>query len=145
MLLNNQYIEGAFEPIKPVEAVKDIVFYLPLGMLGNPTVADYCPPAIVETREGFTGCPPTSRVGTILPLILSNATANQPDPTHEAGVFNILPEKGYAAEFAFASNNYTFVVYANVVRHDGTYMVRVATPGLPTISALIGLSLVVLR
>ena len=139
VLLNNQYIEGAFEPIKPVEAVKDIVFYLPLGMLGNTTVANYCPPAIVETREGATGCPPSSEVGSILPLILSSATANQPNVTHEAGIFNLAPEQGYAAEFAFASNNYTFNIYANVVYHDGAYMIRVATPGLPTIAALIGL------
>jgi hypothetical protein len=139
VLFNNQYIEGAEAPARPVEAIKDVVFYLPLGLLGNPTVAENCPPAIIETKFGLTGCLPSSRVGSILPMILNNITANQSDPTHESGVFNINPEEKFAAEFAFASDNYTFVIYAKVVRHDGRYMVRIETPGLPRIAALIGL------
>jgi hypothetical protein len=139
VLLNNQYIEGAEAPASPVEAVKDLVFYLPLGFLGNPTVAGYCPTSIIELTFGVTGCPPSTEVGSILPMILNDIVANESKPTHEPGLFNIAPEKGYAAEFAFASDNYTFFVYASVVRHDGAYMLRVDTPGLPRIADLIGL------
>jgi hypothetical protein len=138
-LFYNQYIEAA-GAAKPVEAVKDLVFYLPLGMLGNPAVADYCPASLIETvGEGYTGCPPSSEVGTILPMILDSIMANLPNATHEASVFNVAPEKGYAAEFAFASSHYTIFIYLNVVRHDGAYVVRIATPGLPRVVGMIGL------
>jgi hypothetical protein len=139
LLLNNMYVEGVNEPAKPVEATKDLVFYLPLGMLGDPAVADPCPASIVETRFEQTGCPSSSRVGTVLPMILNNVFANTSDPTREHGIYSVQAEKGYAAEFAFTSNHYTFFIYASVVRHNGVYMLRVATPGVPQISYLIGL------
>ncbi len=132
-LFNSMFREGESEGAKPVEAVKDLVFYLPLGMLGDATVADECPASLVETNPNATGCPAGSRVGTVMPLIL-NEGAEVPH-----GIYNIEPEKGYAAEFAFASNNFIFVTYASVVRRDGKYMVRVSVPGIPTKSALIGL------
>lgn len=138
-LLNSMFVETVNEPVKPVEAAKELVFYLPLGLLGNPTVAEPCPASIVETQSELSGCPPASRVGTILPMILSNLFANTPDPTHVHGIYSVTPEKGYAAEFAFSSNNFTFFIYASVVRHEGVYMLRVATPGVPPVASLVGL------
>ena len=139
LLFNDIRAINSNEPVKPVEATKDLVFYLPLGLLGDPTVASLCPVSLVETTTNQTGCPPSSRIGTILPLILSTLAADSSDPTHEYGIYNIVPEKGYAAEFAFAELNLTFVIYASVVRHDGQYMVRISTPGLPAISQIVGL------
>lgn len=139
MLLNNMYVEKLNEPAKPVEAIKDLVFYLPLGMLGNPAVTDPCPSSIVETTNEQTGCPSSSRVGTILPMILNNVFADTSDPTRAHGIYSVEPEKGYAAEFAFTSNHYTFSLYATVVRRAGAYMLRIATPGVPAIASLIGL------
>ena len=139
VLFNNIFLEGANEPDKPVESVKDLVFYLPVGLLGDPAVTDPCPASLVETHPERTGCPPSSRVGTILPMLLSNVFADTTDPTHASGIYSVTPEKGYAAEFAFTSVNYTFFIYANVVRHNGTYVLRVSTPGLPKIASLIGL------
>ncbi len=132
-LFDSMFREGEVEAAKPVEAVKDLVFYLPLGMLGDATVADECPASLVETNPNATGCPAGSRVGTVMPLILNEGA----EVAH--GIYNIEPEQGYAAEFAFASNNFIFVTYASVVRRDGKYMVRVSVPGIPTKSALIGL------
>ncbi len=126
------YVEGVANSAKPVEGTKDLVFYLPLGMLGNPTVADQCPAGIVEAQAGLTGCPPGSQIGTVLPVILSTGFAV------EHGIYNLTPEHGYAAEFGFASNGFTFVTYANVVKHDGAYAVRASIPGVPVGSALVG-------
>ena len=139
LLLNSIYASNSNEPVKPVQAVKDLEFYLPLGVLGDPTVSSLCPVSLVETNTNQTGCPPSSRVGTIAPMILSTVVADTPDPTHEFGIYNVVPEKGYAAEFAFAELGYTFVIYATVVRHDGQYMLRVSVPGLPEIAQLVGL------
>ena len=133
------YTEKIAEPAKPVQGVKDLVFYLPLGFLGNPTVTATCPAALVEISYERTGCPPSSRVGTILPMILNNVFADTNDPTHEFGIYNVTPEKGVAAEFAFAELGYTFFIYATVVRHDGAYMLRIATPGLPPLAYMTGL------
>ncbi len=133
VLFNNMYLEGIPAPVKPVEAVKDLVFYLPIGMLGNPTVAAQCPSSLVESGGELSDCPPGSQLGTILPLVVSAAFGR------ERAIYNIVPDKGDAAEFAFGSNGFTFISYANVVRHNETYMVRVATPGIPSASALIGL------
>jgi hypothetical protein len=132
LFVNSQVAENVPGSVRPVEATRDLVFYLPLGMLGDPLVADQCPTSLVETRAELTGCPPGSRIGAIMALVSSAGFAV------EHGIYNVPPEKGYAAEFAFTSNGFTFVSYASVVKHDGTYMVRVATPGVPAASQLIG-------
>jgi hypothetical protein len=139
VLFNNVYAEGVNEPAKPVQPIKDLVFYLPLGMLGDPAITEPCPAPIVETTGESSGCPPASRVGTIAPMIVGNINLDSADPTHAHGIYSVTPEEGYAAEFAFASNNLTFVIYASVVRHNGVYMLRVETPGLLRIAFLIGL------
>jgi uncharacterized repeat protein (TIGR01451 family) len=132
LFFNDQYLETVGTPQQPVEAAKDLVFYLPVGMLGDAVVAEQCPASLVETGAELTGCPPGSRIGTIVPLVLSAFFVVQ------HGVYNVTPEKGYAAEFAFTSNGFTFVSYASLVRRDGTYMVRVQTPGVPAGSYLVG-------
>ena len=145
VLFNNLDAEKAVranvfaEPLKPVEPTKDLVFYLPLGMLGNATVPSECPQSMIEIEYDRSGCPPSSRIGTILPMILSNVFANSSDPTHEYGLYNLVPEKGFPAEFAFGSQGYAFVSYVTVVRHNGQYVLRVATPGVPTSGGLTGL------
>ena len=138
VLLNDERDESEDEPYKPVEPVKDLEFYLPLGFLGNVTVADQCAPTLVEVELEVSGCPQSSRVGTVLPMIVDNVFANTFDPTHEHGIYDVVPEKGYAAEFAFASNNLTFFMYASVVRHDGQYVVRLAVPALPGLASFVG-------
>ncbi len=140
LLLNDVRDEklGPNERLKPIEQVKDLEFYLPLGFLGDATVAGDCPASLVEGSEQLSGCPQSSRVGTVLPFILGTVTANDPDPTHEHGIYNVTPERGYAAEFGFTVNGLTFLMYANVVRHDGEYMVRVAVPGLTAAAQFVG-------
>ncbi len=132
VMFNTQYLEHTGEKIQPTEAVRDLVFYLPLGILGNPTVTEACPIASVEIEQEASGCPPGSRIGTVAPLILSTVFVVP------RGIYNVTPEKGYAAEFAFAANKIKFFLYASIVRHDGAYMVRVAVPGVPATSLLIG-------
>ncbi len=138
LTLNN--FEIPRESGAPVEAVKDLVFYLPVGLLGDPAVADTCPVAVVETYINRTGCPLSSRVGTVLPMVAGNVFVYETfGPAHVPGIYNVTPEKGYAAEFAFSEDNLTFFTYANVVKHDGEYALRVSTPGIPVLARLLGL------
>jgi uncharacterized repeat protein (TIGR01451 family) len=141
LLLNDEHNENVLitEAYKPVEPVKDLELYLPLGFLGNVTVADQCPPTLVEVQREVSGCPQASRVGSILPMIVNAVFVDSNDPTHVRGVYNMVPEKGYAAEFAFAGgNNLTFFIYATVVRRDGQYVVRLAIPDLPGVASFVG-------
>jgi hypothetical protein len=132
VFFNSQYVESLKGQAQPVQAVKDLVFYLPLGLLGDPAVAEQCPfSRVILPLEG-EGCSPASRIGTVLPMVTGNPFSI------EHGIYNIVPEKGYAAEFAFSASNLTFVSYASVVRHDGTYMTRVEIPGLPAAAGLVG-------
>ncbi len=126
------------EEFKPVEPMKNLEFYLPLGFLGNPTVLNQCPASLVEAKNALSGCPQSSRAGSILPMILNHVFAHSVDPTHVRGIYSVTPEKGYAAEFAFAFNNLTFFMYATVVRRDGHYVVRVAVPDIAGIASFVG-------
>jgi hypothetical protein len=138
LLLNNVRNENVTEEFKPVEPVKDIVFYLPLGMLGDPAVTEPCPASLVQVHEDSSGCPPSSRVGTILPMILNQLSLDTKDPSGGHGIYSMIPEKGYAAEFAWGSNGVTFFIDASVVRHDGVYALRMAVPGVPPLASLLG-------
>ena len=138
LLLNNQFDESVGETNKPVEASKDLLLYLPLGMLGDPAVTEPCPASLVTLQGEVSGCPPSSRVGTILPMVVNNIFADAKDATHERGFYSVQPEKGFPAEFAFASNGLTFFFYASVVRHEGAYMLRIETPGLTPFASLLG-------
>ncbi len=140
LTLNNLELATSNPEAYPVEAVKDLVFYLPVGLLGDPAVTDSCPVAIVGITYFTTGCPLSSRVGTILAMITGHVYAYEEyGPAHEPGIYSVTPEKGYAAEFAFSTNNQTYFTYANVVKHDGAYALRVSTPGVGEIGQLLGL------
>ena len=132
-MLNSQFPENVSGSTRPAEAPRDLVFYLPLGMLGDVLVADKCPPTLVETHPEATGCPPGSKIGSIVTLVGSAGFIV------EHGIYNVPPERGYAAEFAFTSNGFTFFSYVSVVRRDGTYEVRISTPGVPDGAQLVGL------
>ncbi|MGH2911425.1 MAG: hypothetical protein ACRDJ3_03005, partial [Solirubrobacteraceae bacterium] len=139
MLFNNLIKHSGGYFVQPVEPVKNLVFYLPLGMLGNPTITNQCTVVLIETTYEQTGCPLSSRVGSILPMVLATVAANGPDSTHGYPVYSVQPEKGYAAEFAFADTGLRFVQYVSVVRHDGRYMLRDSISGVPLAADLIGL------
>jgi hypothetical protein len=141
-MLASDVLQGnSGEPIWPVEAPRDLVFYLPLGFLGDPQVAPRCPTSLINAANPagpvLGECPPDSRVGTVYPQVLSFAGATYPDLTGERPLYNVKPEHGYAAEFAFEADNFVFYSYANVVRRAGTYMLRVAMPGTAEFTALV--------
>jgi hypothetical protein len=123
----------------PVEPIKDLVFYLPLGFLGDPQVAVRCPQSLIDIGGDVSGCPPGSQEGTILPMVFSFNNTTSPTPTGGSGIYNVAPERGYAAQFVFTAFNKSVYQYASVVRHDGAYMLRVATPGIPVNAQTMGI------
>jgi hypothetical protein len=87
----------------PVEYLKDAYVKLPPGFLGNPAAVERCP---LSKFQGFGGvsCPPSSQVG----VALIGFAEGAPGPTD---IYNVAPEPGYPAEFAFkvATNVITLV------------------------------------
>ncbi len=139
LMLNNVYDESVGDPIKPVQAVKDLVFYLPVGMLGDPAVSEPCPISLIAIHFYVGACPASSRLGTIFPMLLETAHANTDDATNDPLMYSVTPEKGFAAELAFDVNDVVIVSYASVVEHDGSYLLRVAVPGIPPGGFVVGL------
>jgi hypothetical protein len=138
--------EGAF----PVQELKDVMVDLPDGLVGNPRAAAQCPESDVTdpmsepfefSTEGLehafgrtlTACPPASVVGSVT-VIRSGAT---PDVVGTATkfalvtpVYNVVPEAGYPAEFAFNYFGHLATMFASLVRSRSGYHVRVAVPGI---------------
>jgi hypothetical protein len=123
----------------PVESIKDLVFYLPLGFLGNPQVTQRCPAPLVGGNGGSeSACPSSDQVGSIEVFDFGGIDAPLHTPTHVFSIYNVEPEQGYPAEFAFPDNGLVITMYASVVRHEGAYMLRIAVPGVPRVAQLVG-------
>jgi hypothetical protein len=132
-LFNNMMVpeaEGGLIPY-PVQAVKDLVFYLPLGLLGDPQALPRCPASLIRGYAGSSNCPPGSQIGTIIAYTFAVADVDDQTPTGRPGIFNMTPERGFAAQLGFTEFHQILYVYVNVVRHDGQYMLRAAVPGVP--------------
>jgi hypothetical protein len=130
------------EPVDhPIEEPKDIIVNLPAGLVGNPQTLPKCP--AYELLEGSeeTSCPRGSRIGTIAfdatPGIFRVSEGLLSEVT---GVYNMVPEPGYPAEFGFTFLSSPVLMYASAVRIGSSYRLRVTAPGIPQVSA-IGVSL----
>jgi hypothetical protein len=88
-------LKGQAPTVQPVETVKQIVTDLPVGVIGDAVAAGTCPLSDLNdifNPEEQEQCPPSSRIGEL-------ALVGQAG--YEAlTIFNVVPEHGYAAEFA---------------------------------------------
>jgi len=129
--------------VQAVEHPKNALVYLPLGMVGDPTVIPRCPLATVEKSQG-TLCPRSSRIGRVVVNTGSGRLASTAasEATLTSAIYNVPPERGYPAQFAFVYFGKLGVMYANVVHvpGGGGYALRVGTPGIPAVPGVIELS-----
>lgn len=131
---------GSEEGFQPARPAKDLVFELPLGLVGDPLATPRCPlgqlapPTLaqVEATPTGSGCSPETRVGTVtLDAIGGKYYESFP-------VYNLLPEKGYPAEFGFVYLKNRLVMFAGVAHTAAGYVLRVSVPGIPEIAAFQG-------
>jgi uncharacterized repeat protein (TIGR01451 family) len=124
-----------------VEPLKDLVVYLPVGFVGDPTAARQC--TQVQLLGNGTGteteCPAASRVGNV--VLFEEGSVLGSVANEVTSVYNMVPEPGYPAEFALKVLDKAVPIYANVVHTDSGYALRVGTPGIPTTIATDGLAL----
>ena len=120
-LSTNDQIEGL-----SVQGVRDVVVDLPLGFLGSATATPLCTFAQLESPP--QSCPPDTLVGHLGTEPGVTASANSP-------IYNMVPERGAAAEFGFRDLLYgTHVIVANVAPTPAGYVLRATAREVPEIS-----------
>lgn len=106
----------------PIEEPRDIQLRLPPGFVGNPMTVDRCPLHQVQTVSGQQSrCPLNTAVG----IMKIDGFIDVYAP-----IFNVVPEDGYPAQFAFSSDGFTFVLYPTV-RSDGDFGLDVTSVKSP--------------
>jgi hypothetical protein len=118
-----------------VEDLKDVVVDLPLGFLGSATATPTCTFAQLSSNvsAGQGGCPADTIVGQLSTVGVPLHNASQAGNV-QSTIFNMVPEHGVAAEFAFVDNAHgSHALYAHVVPGPDGYVLRVTSPDIPQI------------
>ena len=113
-----------------VRDLRDVIVDLPLGFLGSALSTPQCTFAQLSARisAGIGGCPPETVVGHIFTEPQGSASAN-------AQIYNMVPEHGVAAEFAFVDSLAgPHVLQARVVPGPSGYVLQVKSPEIPQVS-----------
>jgi hypothetical protein len=123
------------KPYEVVASPKNIVVDLPLGLIGNPlATATRCPLSDLNTSKGLAPCPKSSILGYV--VIEGEAAAggevvgSRYAIASTTPIFNMIPERGYPAEFGIEQLSKSVLLYANVAHTSLGYQLRVSVPGL---------------
>jgi hypothetical protein len=101
---------------------------LPPGFVGDPNVVERC----TQPKMLANDCPPGSQIGYAKLGLFGRTFAESTLPSADQPVYNVVPPKGYPAEFAiFVEGIGTVVPLYVSVTPDSNYGVRVTTPGIP--------------
>jgi hypothetical protein len=113
------------DELQQVEFVKSTFVDSPPGFVGNPAAAARCTVSQIEVGDP-PSCPATSLVG-MVELKVFGAVSILP-------LFNMVPERGYPAQFGFRfANNTTVLVYPRLRPRKGHFGITVAAPGISSI------------
>jgi len=121
------------KPYGAVETLRNIGVEVPFGFVGMPRAAAQCTES--ELAEGSCGA--DSRVG-VVTVGGGQLFGSYPGFTEERGglasaVYNMVPERGYAAEFAFTfAHKYHVYLYATLVHTASGYRARITAPDVPS-------------
>jgi hypothetical protein len=109
---------------QPVEDVRNIWVELPPGFVGAAGAAPRC--SLTQVQAGFIAplCSEATQVGTVSIRLLGNASPGL------YKLYNLKPEKGYPAEFAFKYQSNAIVSYAQLRPRGGGYGLNVTVPGV---------------
>jgi hypothetical protein len=106
---------------------KDIVVEEPPGLVGDPDVVERCPQYDLKSNH----CPPGSQIGVAFIGTLYRSEADGSLNSAPAlPVYDIVPDRGYAAEFGFVVGDVPVPLYVTV-NPETNYGVRLVTPGIP--------------
>ena len=131
-------------------AIKDFVTDLPPGFVGDPQATPKCP-QVDLSRVGFEPgslqCPAGTQIGVATNYLgaraLTGAAVGFRFATlygiQTVPVYNVVPEKGYPAQFAFTVDGVVVTLHVNV-NQETNYGVRVIVSGVPEVAGVLGAS-----
>ncbi|MGP0100937.1 MAG: hypothetical protein ACLPUT_04850 [Solirubrobacteraceae bacterium] len=123
---------------QPVALPKDLRFYLPPGLIGDPSATEQCPmtdfTAIVELSTTNL-CPPGSVVGVVSVTVYEPALSG--DHTLEAPLFNLVPAQGEPARFGFEVLGLVPIVIDTSVLSGGSYSVVASVKNTTELAGLV--------
>jgi hypothetical protein len=130
--------------------IKDFVTDLPPGFVGDPQTTPRCPQvdlSLVGFEAGTLECPPDTQVGVASvyksPLGITGPKLGYRFATLDgvitAPVYNVQPEKGYPAQFAFTVDGVVVSLHVNV-NEETNYGVRVIVSNIPQAAGVVGSS-----
>ena len=127
-----EYGSDGSKAVKSVQPPRDIIVTLPLGFVGNPLAASQCT-AVQLTGGGgeLSQCPPSSRLGNVILFGQGVEVDNiMPSTSELSELDNMVPEKGFPAEFGFKVYGKNVSLYPSVIRTRSGYALRVNSPGI---------------
>jgi hypothetical protein len=117
------------------EEVKDVYVDLPLGFLGTAQATPKC--TLAQLNSGTLGALHTEPCpsDTIIGYIHSEPQVEQAATSVEGPIYNLVPERGVAAEFGFNDQlKGAHVLSSSVVPTPSGYVLRASSPGIPQVS-----------
>jgi hypothetical protein len=125
----NDVSKGGSGKLRPVQPVDDLVTDLPLGLIGDPQAAAKCPAFEIKEEDG-ADCPAGSIIGT---LGFSSEFPEFGFTGNESisPVYNLEPQGGYAAEFAFDYLEFPGTIFGSVAHTSSGYVLRATVAGIP--------------
>jgi hypothetical protein len=117
--------------VVPTQDAKDIVALLPPGLLGNPTAVPRCSLAAVTSNK-VGACSPDTQVG----MIRIRVGGPAPGTEKLGPIYNVVPEAGQSAEFAFQLSGINFELTAHIVRSGQGYGFTVVDNGIVAIELI---------
>jgi hypothetical protein len=119
-----------------VQDPRELVVDLPPGFVGDPqAVTTQCPLYALDIGNDVTACPKASEVGTVTFIEGGGGEIYTSEVlgSKTTGIYNLVPEAGYPAEYGFTYLGQSIHLYGSLVRTegaDGGYTLQVRTPGL---------------
>jgi hypothetical protein len=107
-----------------VEYVKSTYIDSPPGFVGNPAATARCTMAQLQASPPV--CPQKSLVGSIETTVVGSEPATWP-------LFNMVPERGYPAQFGARIDTKAVVLYPRLRSRVGGYGITVASPGIASL------------
>ncbi len=138
-------IEATGKRTVPVADLNSAYVDLPVGFVGNPQAAGTCPQYLVAPPASGSECPPDSIVGSVA----TGKVANEPPGWGFSGslqepkaapkpIFNIPPEHGHPAQFAFIVDNQEATLYAKLIHTEDGYSAQVDSGDIPRVIHIAG-------
>ncbi len=139
---HNDLIAGRNEAeVRAVQDLEDAVVDLPAGFAGNPQATITCPQYLVAPPGVGKECPSASIVGSAAIEKGSRIWGFSESAGGSGGVkplFNVTPEYGHPAQFAFNVTGQEATLYANLIHTEAGYAIRVTSEDIPRLPNITG-------